>query len=336
MEEPKLVSICVPVYGVEKYIERCARSLFEQTYQNIEYVFVNDCTPDHSIDVLNQVLCDYPERSSSIKVISHSKNRGLAAARNTGVENASGEFILWVDSDDSIDITTVEKLINIQNIHNADIVCYNIKTLYKGYEVINDNGDYEYGRALSLLMLEGTAPHELCGHLIRKCLYTDNNVKAIEGLNWAEDYQVMPKLAYYATRVSTLHEALYYYDRTSENSYSNTFSLDSFHQSWDVACLIDGFFADKGQDFVISCEIGRLKKIATHLKRLADIPYSEMEYGDLISKLTCIDQRLYKNVSFHERIVLYLKRKQLVHFYNIVVQLVQKVYKYRAICGASQ
>ena len=81
--EQYLVSICVPVYGVETYIEQCAISLFEQTYQNIEYIFVNDCTPDKSIEILKSVINRYPNKKSSIHILSHEKNKGLGAARNS-------------------------------------------------------------------------------------------------------------------------------------------------------------------------------------------------------------------------------------------------------------
>lgn len=78
--EPYQVSVLVPVYGVEKYIERCARSIFEQTYHNLDIIFVDDCTPDHSIDVLKRVLKDYPERKEQTRIIKHDHNRGLAGA----------------------------------------------------------------------------------------------------------------------------------------------------------------------------------------------------------------------------------------------------------------
>ena len=81
------VSILVPVYNVEKYISKCAISLFEQTYSNIEYVFVNDCTKDRSIDVINNILLNYPARQGQVKIIEHEKNKGVAAARNTAVNN---------------------------------------------------------------------------------------------------------------------------------------------------------------------------------------------------------------------------------------------------------
>ncbi|MBO5667722.1 MAG: glycosyltransferase family 2 protein, partial [Lentisphaeria bacterium] len=87
------VSVCIPVYGVEKYIERCARSLFEQTMRDgIEFIFVNDCTPDKSIEILEQILSEYPHRQEQTKIIHHKQNGGLVAARNTGLAHASGEY----------------------------------------------------------------------------------------------------------------------------------------------------------------------------------------------------------------------------------------------------
>ena len=108
------VSICVPVYGVEKYIERCAISLFEQTYPDIDFIFVNDCTKDRSIEILEEVITRYPERQKDIKIINHAKNLGLAAARNTLIENATGEFVFIVDSDDYLALNAVELLLSEQ------------------------------------------------------------------------------------------------------------------------------------------------------------------------------------------------------------------------------
>ena len=116
------VSICVPIYGVEKYIERCAISLFEQTYKNIEYIFVNDCTQDNSIDVLKSIIEKYPVRKNCVRIINHERNKGLGAARNTAITNATGMFIMHVDSDDYVEKDIVERLVKKQNENNSDIV----------------------------------------------------------------------------------------------------------------------------------------------------------------------------------------------------------------------
>jgi len=119
---PTKVSICIPVYGVERYIERCARSLFEQTYENIEYIFIDDCTPDNSIRILKKVIDDYPDRKESVRIIRHEYNKGLAIARTTAVANATGEFVIHVDSDDWIELTMVEKMLFMAIDNDFDVV----------------------------------------------------------------------------------------------------------------------------------------------------------------------------------------------------------------------
>lgn len=97
------LSVCIPVYKVEAYIEKCARSLFEQTYDDLEFVFVDDCSPDDSMDVLLRVLADYPERKNQVKILRHEKNAGLVRARKTGLAVATGELIAHCDADDWVD-----------------------------------------------------------------------------------------------------------------------------------------------------------------------------------------------------------------------------------------
>ena len=96
---PKL-SVLVPVYNVEAWIDKCARSLFEQTIDDVEYIFVDDCTSDRSIEILTATLAEYPRRIPQVKIIHHDKNRGLVASRNTALRVATGDFIIHCDSDD--------------------------------------------------------------------------------------------------------------------------------------------------------------------------------------------------------------------------------------------
>ena len=105
-----LVSIVIPVYGVADYIARCARSVFRQTYRNMEIIFVDDCTPDNSIVVLRHVMEEYPERKAQVKILKHEHNHGLSAARNTGMEAATGDYIYFLDSDDAITEDCIETL----------------------------------------------------------------------------------------------------------------------------------------------------------------------------------------------------------------------------------
>ena len=128
------VSICIPIFGVEHSIERCSRSLFSQTYTNIEYIFVNDCTKDKSMEILSKVIVEYPNRISAIRIISHKKNRGLAAARNTAIENCTGDFVMHVDSDDYLESTHFEAMHNA--IGDEDLVVCDYRTVTEDGSII--------------------------------------------------------------------------------------------------------------------------------------------------------------------------------------------------------
>lgn len=116
------VSVIIPIYGVEKYIERCSRSLFEQTIDDIEYIFIDDCTNDNSISILHDVIKDYPERKNQIIIIYHEVNKGLPQARKTGLLHANGEYIAHCDSDDWVDCDYYQKMYEKGKIENADLV----------------------------------------------------------------------------------------------------------------------------------------------------------------------------------------------------------------------
>ena len=218
MKESILVSIAVPIFGVEKYIERCAISLFEQTYQNIEYVFVNDCTKDNSIHLLNSIINRYPKRKPFVKVINHEFNRGLGNTRNTAINNCRGDFVLSVDSDDWLELDAVEKLIEKQVEENADIVYGNI--------ILNDNirsknfmvPDCKNKDQLLIHVLSQEYHHEVCSRLIKRSLYIDYNIKVEDGCNVGEDWQVLPRLIYYAKKISFINTDIYHYFIENESS----------------------------------------------------------------------------------------------------------------------
>ena len=120
MEQAPKVSILVPFYNVEKYVGKCVTSLFTQTYKNIEYIFVNDCTPDKSLEVINEYIIKYGI-GEKCKIINHERNQGISQSRNDCLDNATGDYILFIDSDDYIDPDMVELLLKAALNDNADI-----------------------------------------------------------------------------------------------------------------------------------------------------------------------------------------------------------------------
>lgn len=246
------VSILVPIYGVEKYIERCARSLFEQTYENLEYIFVDDCTPDKSMEILLRVMEDYPNRKEQVRIIRHEHNRGLAAARNTALDAATSPFITHVDSDDYLALDAIQLLVAKQVETGADIVSGNFYSVFrrglkKGFEPAYEGQQEMLLKTLESLSKKGT--HAVWRRLIRLSLYNDNHIRAIEGLNNLEDCQQMPQLAYYANKIAKIDNHIYYYERMNDQSYlaasANSANPDLWRQSIESIRVVERFFSDK-------------------------------------------------------------------------------------------
>ena len=140
----KKVSIIIPIYKAEDFIEECAISLFSQTYENIEYLFVNDCTPDNSIEILKETLNHFPKRQNQVKVITQNRNQGQAAARNKALDTFTGDFVAFVDSDDyltdkNIIANTVSILEGDPSIGFIQFPCYKDGKTFNKKDVFVDN-----------------------------------------------------------------------------------------------------------------------------------------------------------------------------------------------------
>ena len=256
-----LVSVLVPVYGVEKYIERCARSIFEQTYQNLEIIFVNDCTPDNSINILTKVSKDYPERKDQTRIINHEKNKGLATARKTALLASSGFYIQNIDSDDYINPDMIRQMVIKAIEDDADITICDFMHVYsdgKTYKHIQVRPSLTPKKLLTQL-ISGKVHAGVVNKLIKRSLYFDNNIYPIEGLNMCEDLSVMFRLVYYAKKIAYIPLPLYNYLLGRAGSYtSSKMNLSQQHNAIMLINLFDDFFRDKN----ISSEI--YKEIRYH------------------------------------------------------------------------
>ena len=206
------VSILIPVYKSEKYFGECLHSVFQQTYSNIEYIIVNDASPDNSMEILRQVLKDYPEKKSSVIILENEQNRGVAYTRNLLLEHATGDYIYFVDSDDIIETNTIEVFVNTAERENADIVRCDYSRLYggKSYPVIRK----PINRDESLLahcLSNDYGMESLCFLFIRRTLFTSHQLRFPEDINGCEDFLMTVKLFFYTNRVIDTHQQLYYY-----------------------------------------------------------------------------------------------------------------------------
>ena len=261
------VSILVPVYGVEKFIARCAVSLFEQTYENLEFIFVDDCSPDKSIEILKKEIDNYPDRAHQVRILRHEKNKGLGAARNTAVKASTGDFIYHIDSDDFIDKDCIRLCVMEQIKTNADVISVHYSTNGLKRNVVKKTLITQNPRLLNQSIISHSIPNNIWGRLIRKSLYFDNGLRVQDGVNMSEDLNVLPRLLYYATKISYVPSILHYYECSNMNSYTSNYSRDNFNQEQKTYDLLKSFFCEKDSDLE---ECVRERECAFYVKTLID------------------------------------------------------------------
>ena len=256
------VSVLVPVYGVEKYVGQCAKTLFGQTYNDIEYVFVDDCTPDNSISIIQQVLSEYPYREPQMHIIRHDRNRGLGAARKTALAAATGDFVLNVDSDDHLPLDAIEKLVARQQQTGADIVSGNYNSDFEDGTIVAHHewhGDRDV--CLKLMLIQHTLLPHIWARLIRKTVYTEHGIDSIEGINMAEDMALTPRLIHAAQQVAYVEDSVYFYrDDSSASTFANHLSMKHVLSYVKANETLWQYFRqnDKNGDFLFALETGML------------------------------------------------------------------------------
>jgi glycosyltransferase involved in cell wall biosynthesis len=244
------VSILIPVYGVEKYIGQCAAALFGQTYDDLEYIFVDDCTPDDSIAVVKRTLQDFPHRRSQTHIIRHDCNRGLGAARKTAFEAATGDFVMNADSDDYMTTDAVARLVERQQQTGADVVTGAFTYHYDdGRETVFHYKNYSCQLTLKLMLIQNTLLPHIWGRLIRRTVYTDNAISSEEGINMSEDLALTPRLIHAASSIAYVDVPIYYYRINSGASTFSNMPVPRHIESYLKACeTLHLYFKKKDPD----------------------------------------------------------------------------------------
>lgn len=221
MEQRVGISIIIPVYNTANYIEECLSSVVKQTYKNIEIIVVDDGSTDNS-----PAICDqWAQKDSRIKVL-HQKNQGLSAARNAGLSIATGQYICFLDSDDYIDFSLSEKVMDCFAKNDVDIVAF-------GYTRVSGDSSVPVFCALRnvmtpynvlTLLMSGTMDSYVWANAYRAELFS--TIVFPEGRNF-EDIGTTYKLILAAKSIFSLDDELYFY-RYREDSISNKISDKSW------------------------------------------------------------------------------------------------------------
>lgn len=245
----ELVSIVVPIYNVEQYLERCIKSIVKQTYTNLEIILVNDGSQDNSLNICEK----WKKQDARIKIVDK-KNGGLSSARNAGIEIAKGEYLFFVDSDDWLDIHIIQKLYQAMKEYNCEISCCGIEMTYDQIEknyprCENKNILLEKYAALEEYMFGTTVSTVAWNKLYKRALFDD--IRYPVG-KWHEDEFTTYKLLYKADKVYYLGDSMYFYYQREGSIMSHALSLKNLDK---VDALFERymFFQEKGEERL--CEL---------------------------------------------------------------------------------
>lgn len=330
-----MVSVIVPVYNVEKYLDRCAESLFSQTYKNLEIIFVDDGSPDNCPS-----MCDaFAEKDSRVKVV-HKANGGLPDARNAGMEVATGKYILFVDSDDWIEENTVEELLHVIVNKKVDFVifgavwdgrqgipdgtpctCERSRELGKGYYDSERKEKEIYPRILVTPDLFFGPILSSCFMFYSKRFLDENGIRFNPEIKYSEDAVFSARVAH-AAKSFFVHDKNYYHYCFNGASISQSYKSDL----WDVSKIRYSFFEKyfKGctefdskvqlQRIAIFCVLGCLSRNRALETEKEQTEQTRLIFNDpfTVNAMKHINQA---KVPFKKKILLYLIKFKCVKLY---------------------
>ena len=238
------ISLIAPIYGVEKYIRQFAESVLAQTYEDIQFIFVNDGTKDSSMEILEALIEEQFSHLRPRIVIVNKENGGLPSARKAGLEVAEGEYILFADSDDWLDTDAVERVVAEAVRTDADIVYFDLVKEYgEGKRSVKHERHYTAENRLQ--WIENMFNYRSFGYTVTKCfrrkLYTDNQI-VFPKLGMHEDICLMAQIIFYAQSIAQLPEPLYHYRKDNPAAMcSQRRSVRHTASSRNMMGVVEGF-----------------------------------------------------------------------------------------------
>lgn len=230
----ELVSIIVPMYNAEKYIEKCITSLLEQTYKNCEIIIVNDGSEDKSSEIVEKIAT----QNVNIKIINQ-KNRGVSVARNTGIKNANGDYIIFVDADDYLAKDFVEYMLKLITMNNSEFA-YSISNFKKENEKeTQDEFIKEISNDESVgLLLSPDVTVGCWNKIYKRDMLIKNNIFFKTDLFYGEGLSFIINVSKYAKNITIGNRKVYYYRRNNENSATTLFNIEKYYNGEKSLSLI--------------------------------------------------------------------------------------------------
>lgn len=249
MEKIK-VSILVPVYKCEQFIQKCCESLFAQTLNELECIFFDDGSPDRSVEIINEVLSHYPSRTKSVKIISTPENNGVAYVRNQLIHKACGKYLLFVDSDDYIEPDTASLLYKTAEQHNADVVSFDFLCENKKRTSLRN---FHY-TSLQACLFDVVSNNwgVVWRFLFKKEVIDKSRIMFPHGLQGGEDYVFCVKFLVSSKNIATLSKPLYHYVTYNTSSLITTQNLGSLYDQYKATQIVEEYLKEKGDADIYS------------------------------------------------------------------------------------
>lgn len=314
------ISIIIPVYNVSRYVRRCIMSIIDQRNLRVdlECIIVNDCTPDDSMEIVRHVLDDYSGNIHFV-IVNHEVNKGLSAARNTGTKKATGDYVLYVDSDDYLSNDCIELMIaGLEKYNNVDVVLGNVFSCKynRNFFPLVPNLTLLSNTSEILLKVFFAELHcHAWNRLIRRDLLINNGISFVDGILY-EDMPWSYKLFTTMTSMLILPEITYYYENNEKsimNSTAEKINKVVFSFCFIINYILDNIYRNIRSDCRIYC--------FGILLRTIDMTNEFRCSNDMNLKLQSVKYRLIGEAFFSGRLLLasffLTSLKPFVWIYNI-------------------
>lgn len=234
------VSILVPVYKCEKFINQCVESLFSQAFDDVEFIFYDDCSPDASVSLIHQCLEKHPDRWEQVRIISAQQNSGVSIARNRLLVEAKGEYIWYVDSDDWIEPDAIRLLYETACSSKADIVSFGF--YYEGISRCATVYHYKYKSVKECLKdVIGNNWGAVWRFFFRRSIATENSILFPVGYNVAEDYVFCIKYLFHVQNIISIDVPLYHHITYNTMSLVATQDIHSLVHQYEATIIVEVF-----------------------------------------------------------------------------------------------
>lgn len=324
------LSVVACIYRVEPYIEQACRSLFSQTLDGIEFIFIDDASPDRSVEKLwNIIHNEYPQLANDIKLVRNETNQGVSVCRQIATDMASGDYIIHFDTDDWIEPETYCEMYMKAVATDADVViCDVIEEWGNGSTKETEHvADIEKGIFKYDIISEKIHSY-LWNKLVKRSLITDNGIRFMNNIGFMEDYVFMSEISLEVNKVEFVPKLFYHYRKTNDNSLTKGFSSKQLTAMLKIVPYLEGklknFFSDEKLRSALYCMALRFK-LSILLNTRGE---EQKKYSKLFPEA---DKYIFKNqiFGFYYKPALWLNSIGWLGGFNIIVSAVEFIKRIR-------